>query len=149
ARALELDAVNSLIATIVMALAVATLIWFWRWVDRLFARRLPRKNHGVGIQSFEVMRAEHIAGAIRTAQFMARTVAFLAVALAYLGFVLAQWPATRGFSRNMLAFALGPLQIISQGIARSIPSLVFLAVLFFVVRVVLRLVRLFFDAVAS
>jgi small-conductance mechanosensitive channel len=149
APALEFDAVNSLIATIVMALAIATLIWFWRWVDRLFSRRLAGKIHGVGIQSFEVMRAEHIAGAIRTALFMTWTVAFLAVALSYLGFVLGQWPATRGFSRNMLAFALGPVQIIGQGIARSIPSLVFLAVLFFLVRVVLRLVRLFFDAVAS
>ena len=149
ADALRRAAINSLVATIVLVLSIAALIWFWHWVDRLFVRRLAGRIHGVGIQSFEVMRAEHITGALSSGLVVLRTAAFLGLALEYVGFVLSQWPDTRGISRNMLAFALGPLQVIGGGIARNIPSLMFLAVLFFVIRVVLRLVRLFFDAVSG
>jgi small-conductance mechanosensitive channel len=148
-HALRRDATNSLVATIVLVVSIVALIWFWHRVDRFFARRFAGRIRGVGIQSFEVMRAEHIAGVVRSALFMLRTAAFLAVALVYLGFVLSQWPGTRGLSRNMFAFVVGPLQVIGEGIARNIPSLVFLAVLFFVIRVLLRLVRLFFDAVSQ
>ena len=69
------------------------------------------------------------------------------MALVYLGYVLAQFPWTRGLSRNMAAFALGPLEVIGRGIVANIPSLVFLAVLYFVFRFALRMIRLFFDAV--
>jgi small-conductance mechanosensitive channel len=149
ARALRRAAINSLVATILLVLSIAALISFWRWVDRLFARRLVGRIHGVGIQSFEVMRAERIAGALRSGLVLLRAAAFLGLALTYVGFMLSQWPDTRGLSRHMAAFAFRPLQVIGQGIARNIPSLVFLAVLFLVIRVVLRLVRLFFDAVTS
>ena len=47
----------------------------------------------------------------------------------------------------MLAFALGPLEVIANGFVAHIPSLVFLVVLFFVFRLSLRLIRLFFEAV--
>jgi small-conductance mechanosensitive channel len=145
--ALRRDAVNSLIATIILAVSILALVWLWRWVERFFTRRLETRIHSVGIQSFEVMRAEQIASALRSALITIRTAAFLAIVLVYLGFLLAQWPLTRGMSQNMVGFALGPLQVIGNGILAHLPSLVFLAVLFFVLRVLLRLVRLFFDAV--
>jgi small-conductance mechanosensitive channel len=71
----------------------------------------------------------------------------LAIVIVYVGFVLAQLPWTRGVSRDLTGFALRPLQVIGAGIVAQIPSLVFLAVLFFVVRLALRVIRLFFDAV--
>jgi small-conductance mechanosensitive channel len=65
----------------------------------------------------------------------------------YLGFVLAQLPWTRGLSHDIESFALAPLKVIGSGVLANIPSLVFLAVLLLTVRVSLRLVHLFFDAV--
>jgi small-conductance mechanosensitive channel len=46
----------------------------------------------------------------------------------------------------MVSFALGPLAVIGRGILGHIPSLVFLIVLFLVIRFVVRMIRLFFDA---
>jgi small-conductance mechanosensitive channel len=46
----------------------------------------------------------------------------------------------------MAAFALGPLNVIGAGIANNIPSLIFLAVLFVVLRLALRVIRLFFES---
>ena len=90
--------------------------------------------HSVGIQSFEVMRAERIWSAFGMRSWRSGTLALLALVLVYVGFVLAQFPRTRGLSHGMLAFALGPLEVIGNGLIANIPSLVFLIVLFFVVR---------------
>ena len=125
----------------------SSLFWLWRWFDRLLTSRLRARIHTVGIQSFEVMRAERIWSALRNALFALRTIVLLTIALVYIGFVLAQFPRTRGLSRGMVAFVTAPLEVIASGIIAHIPSLIFLVVLFFVFRLALRLIRLFFDAV--
>jgi small-conductance mechanosensitive channel len=145
--ALRRGAFTALGATLVLAVAIVALLWLWRRLDAFLIRRLRSRIQSVEIQSFEVMRAERIWNATRSALMTIRTVIVLALALVYIGFVLGQFPWTRGLSSNMVTFALGPLQVIGNGIVANIPSLVFLAVLFFVVRVLLRLTRLFFDQV--
>ena len=146
--ALRNGAIRSLAATLLLALSIVVLRWLSRRLDTLLAERLKKRIHTVGIQSFEVVRAERIWKALQSGLVALRTLTILALVLLYVGFVLSRFPLTRGLSHNMVAFALRPLQVIGNGIVRSIPSLMFLAVLFFVVRLVLRLTRLFFDAVA-
>jgi small-conductance mechanosensitive channel len=75
-----------------------------------------------------------------------RTLAILALILVYLGFVLAQFPWTRGLSGNMLHFTLAPLKLIGTEIVTRIPDLIFLAVLYLVIRLTLKMIRLFFEA---
>ena len=94
------------------------------------------------------MRAERIAAALRSAIAGLRGLALLGSVLVYLGYVLAQWPWTRGLSRQLVSFVLAPVRVIADGIVRNIPSVIFLVVLFFVIRLGLRLIRLFFDAVS-
>lgn len=147
ADALRQSAVNTILATIALALAITGLLWLWRRLDGLLTRRLQARIHSVGIQSFEVMRADRIWAAVRSGLAGVRAVVFLAIALLYLGYVLAQWPWTRGFARDIAAFALAPLTVIGRGIVANIPSLVFLVVLFFVIRIGLKVIRLFFEAV--
>jgi small-conductance mechanosensitive channel len=147
--ALQRAALATLIATVLFALVLAAAVWLWRWLDRRLSERLHARIHTVGIQSFEVMRAESIWRALRSALFGLRTLVFFASALIYLGYLLARWPWTRGLSRDLASFVLGPLEVIARSIVAYIPSLVFLAVLFIVFRVALRVLRLFFDAVAE
>jgi small-conductance mechanosensitive channel len=146
--ALQRDAVNVFGATVVLAVVVGLVTWFWRWADGFLTRRLRTRIQSVGIQSFELMRAERIWEATRGTLRALRTVTFMAIGLVYVGYVLAQFPWTRGVSRNMVGFALWPLQVIGTGVVAHIPGLVFLAVLFVVVRLTLRLTRVFFDAIA-
>jgi small-conductance mechanosensitive channel len=146
-EALRQDAISALVGTVVFAVSVVLILWFWRWFDALLTRRLSARIHSVGIQSFEVMRAERIWSALRSGLVALRTAGLLAVTLVYVGYLLAQFPWTQWLSRDMVSFAVGPLRVIGNGIVANIPSLVFLAVLFFVFRLALRLIRLFFDAV--
>jgi len=146
-QALRRAAINTIAATAALAVAIGLLVWFWRALDSLLRRRLQARIHSVGIQSFEVMRAEHIWAAVRNAVFAVRTVVFLACVLLYLGFTLAAWPWTRGFARNMWAFTAAPVNVLIGGFVSNIPRFVFLAVLFVAIRIALRVVRLFFEAI--
>ena len=147
ASALRRAAIATLAATLVLAVVVVALTLFWRWADHVLTRRLEARIHSVHIQSFELMRADRIWSALRSGLLAVRTLGFLFVALVYLGFVLAQFPWTRGTSHGVVAFTLGPLRVIGAGILGTLPSLIFLTVLFVIVRLVLRLVRFFFEAV--
>jgi small-conductance mechanosensitive channel len=146
-QALRRAAVATLLATILLAIGAALIVWFWRRLDVLLTRRLQARIQSVGIQSFELMRADRIWAAVRSALAGVRTLIFLAAGLVYLGYVLAKWPWTHGLSRSIVGFALHPLEIIAEGIVANIPSLVFLIVLFYAIRLALRLIRLFFEAV--
>jgi small-conductance mechanosensitive channel len=136
-----------LVATLLLVVVVAALLRFWRALDRFVMRRLEARIRSVEIQSFEIMRAEQIWSALRSGLLAIRMIVLLGLGLVYLNVVLAQFPWTRGLSRDMASFVLGPLQVMAQGIVASIPSLVFLVVLFLVIRLLLRLLRLFFQAV--
>src|SRR5206468_1034890 len=94
--------VTTAAATVVLIVAVALVVWFWRWLDRQLRRRLQARIHTVGIQSFEVMRADKIWNALRTGLFALRTILFVAMGIVYLGFTLARWPATRALSRHVV-----------------------------------------------
>jgi small-conductance mechanosensitive channel len=147
APALRRGAVNALGATLVLALLVLLATWYSRWQDRFVARRLQSRIQAVGVRSFELVRAERVWQALRGALFAIRTAVFLALGLVYVGFVLGQFPWTRGASRDMTSFVLAPLQVIGQGLVANVPNVVFLVVLYFIVRFVLKLTRLFFDGV--
>jgi small-conductance mechanosensitive channel len=140
-------AVNAAAATLALVLAFVVGLWLWKVAYRVLGDRLKARIQPVGIQSFELMRAEQIREAVRTALVAVRTLVFLTLVLVYLGFVLGQFPSTRGLSRSMAAFALEPLELIGAGIVENIPSLIFLTVLFVVLRLVLRMIKLFFGAV--
>jgi small-conductance mechanosensitive channel len=147
--ALRRAAVRGVVGTLIALVTIVALRWFWRWVDGLLTRRYRGRVASVGIQSFEVLRAEQIWRVLQTGLLGFRALIILAIALTYVGFMLALLPWTRGLSQGMLTFALDPLQVMASGLVANIPSLVFLTVLFVSVRLGLRLIRLFFDAVGQ
>ena len=138
---------RSAIATALLMAAVAALSWCWSWFDGLLRRRVEARIHSVGIQSFEVMRAEQIRKALQNSLLAIRVILFLGLALVYAGYVLRQWPSTRAMSHGVAGLALDPLRTLGAGFVANIPRLAFLIVLFVLVRIVLRVTRLFFDAV--
>jgi small-conductance mechanosensitive channel len=147
--ALRRGTVNSVIATFALAVLFVGFSWLWRRVDVLLTSRLKARIHSVGIQSLELMRAEQIWAALRNGLRGLRIVVLLACALAYCNFVLAQFPWTRSLSRKMFALALEPLRVIGDRTLANVPNLVFLAVLFVVVRLALKVIALLFDAVGQ
>jgi small-conductance mechanosensitive channel len=61
--------------------------------------------------------------------------------------VLGLFPWTRGMAHRLVGYVLEPLWTMGRGIVHAIPDLIFLAILFFVTRYLLKLIHLFFGAV--
>jgi len=119
-----------------------------RRLDRYLHRRFEHRLQTVGIQSFEIVRGERLRALVHGAFSAIRVVLILVLAVAALAYMLVQFPWTRAIGDDFAGLVLNPLQTLARGFAAQVPNLVFLVILYFVVRFVLRLIRLFFDAVA-
>ena len=135
-------------AAVLVALLAIALVWMGvRRGQRALDHHIRRQVGAVGIQSFEIVRAERIHGAIR-AILTGMLVIGIAIALfALVNYALAQFPWTRASAVGALAFVLAPLRVMALGLVNQIPNLAFLVVLVIVVRVLLKLLQLFFEAV--
>jgi small-conductance mechanosensitive channel len=147
--ALRSAAINIAAATAIVLIVVLMARRASRSIESYLRRRWQKRIKTVGIQSFEVVRAEQIWEALHNAFLTVRLVVVGASLLMFVGYVLAQLPWTRGMSRDMVAFTLAPLRVLGAGLVAQIPSLMFLLVLFVIVRIILRLTHLFFDAVEN
>jgi small-conductance mechanosensitive channel len=145
--AIRRGVISTLAATVVLAVLFVVLPALWRRLDGALTRRLQARIHTVQIQSLEVMRADRIWSALRRGLLTIRAIVLLGAALVYVWFALGQFPWTRGVSHDMILVTLGPLGMIGGGLVEAIPRVVFLAVLFIVTRVGLRVVRFLFEAV--
>jgi small-conductance mechanosensitive channel len=135
-------------ATIALALVIVLVIRLGRWLDRLVTERVESRIHSLGIQSFEIVRAEQIRGALHGMLHALRVAAILVLSFIYLHFVLALFPWTRGLANRLLDLVTSPLGRMGKAVVAKIPDLLVLVILYFVFRFVLRLLRLFFDAMA-
>lgn len=145
--ALRRDGLSALLDTILLAAALLTWRRLCRAADGFVARRLEEQMHSVEARLHGVMRAEGMLGALHSVIQVLRVAGSAAIVLVYLDSVLGRFPWTRPMSQDVARFALGPLQVLGLGLLANIPRLMFLVVLFLVLRVALRLIRLLFESV--
>ncbi|MCM8597018.1 mechanosensitive ion channel domain-containing protein [Accumulibacter sp.] len=146
-QALRAGVAYAAVATVLVVIGFAVLLWGARRIDRIVEQRVHTRIRSLAVQSFEFVRAERIGAALRAALRGLKILAALVAGLVYADFVLAQFPWTLPLSRRLLDLALDPLATIARAVTTRIPDLIFLTVLFLVFRFLLRMVRLFFDAV--
>jgi small-conductance mechanosensitive channel len=123
-----------------------------RTVGRMHAgleRRYQMRVRDVQIQAFQVVRAEQLwkllAGVLNTLW----VAAVIVMIVAYLRYVLGLFPWTRGIGNSFIALLIDPLETLGLGLIRQVPNLAFLAVLILLTRYLLKMVRLFFQAIAK
>jgi small-conductance mechanosensitive channel len=138
----------SLGGTLALALAIALIIWLRYRLDALIARRLQGRISSLSIQSFEIVRAANLARALRGLNHGLALLIIVAAGFAYLDFVLAQFPWTLGIANHLLDLLTGPLAAMGEAVVIALPKLIFLVILYYLVRFILRMARLFFEAVA-
>ncbi len=136
-------------ATIALAVGIVLTLWLGRRLDRLVSERVEGRIHTLGIQSFEVVRAEQIRGVLHGILYALRVAAILVIFFVYLHFVLALFPWTRGLASRLLDLTTSPLVRMAKAMVAKIPDLLVLLVIYYVFRFVLRLLRHFFDAIAE
>lgn len=136
-------------ATVAFIPALWLVLLLMGRLRRVAETRYKSHVHDVAIQSFRIVNAKQIWNSV---VLLLRWCTWLAVAIVtymYVEYVLTLFPWTREFALHLLKVVLDPLQTMALAIWSRLPDLLFLAVLYFIVRYLLRLTRLFFDSVAS
>src|SRR5204863_299904 len=136
----------SLAATVVLAGAILVLIRFWRRLNLILESRYTRRLRSLEIQSVQVIHAERLREAVRTALRVVRALVILGLAYLYLSFVLTHFPWTRPAAARLLGYVLAPLATMPGGVLTHLPNLVFLVILVLVTRYVLKIVALVFTS---
>jgi small-conductance mechanosensitive channel len=146
-EALITSALFAIAATGLLAGCAVLVIWLSGRARADLERRYRRRIQSVGIQSFQIVRAEQIWGALSRLVDGSRVIIILVLGFIYLQYVLGLFPWTRGTARRLLGHVLDPLGTIGAGIVDGIPNFLFLVILFFLTRYLLKLIHLFFTAV--
>jgi small-conductance mechanosensitive channel len=146
--ALRRDGLAVLAGSVGLALIIIVVLWSARRLDARLERRFRRRIEALEIQSFELVRREQVKAVVRNLLRGFRTLALLVVAFLYAYFALSRFPWTRAFAAQLMQLVIVPLSTMGRAILANVPNLIFLIVLFVVIRFVLRMMHLFFDAVA-
>jgi small-conductance mechanosensitive channel len=128
-------------------LAVALLLFIMRRLRGLLERRFQRRLEAIRIQSFELVRFERLHRALRAVPRAVTAFGIAVIAVLALQMAFGMFPWTRHVARRLGGWIVAPLEAMASGVVARIPDLIFLAILFLVIRFVLRVLRLFFDAV--
>jgi small-conductance mechanosensitive channel len=135
-----------------MALAVAVLaLWGLSRVHRVLAVRLidvaERKATKAGLAPLDAIRASRVFEFQRYLVTAAIFVLDAIVLYAVITFVLRRFPFTRPWGESMRSFLLTTIGNLALDAAQALPGLFTALLIFAVVRLVVRLVGLWFDAV--
>jgi small-conductance mechanosensitive channel len=135
------------IATLVFAVLVMAIIWLRRKLDALLDSRYGQKIDALDAKSHDVVSVRRLWNFLDAALRLIRSAAILVLALVYLQYLFGLFPYTRPAARSVTGYVVGPLETMWASFVSNIPDLIFLAILVFVVRIILRMIRRFFDAV--
>lgn len=142
----SLNALSALLAT---GLAVFLIFKTIQLIARAIERRYGERVHSVTVSSFELVRAETIWRGIRSVLNAIRVIAIVAAVFIGIAFALAQYPQSRELSDRLLSAASDPAARIAIAIVEYIPKLIFLLLLWVLVRYALKLTNVFTRAVST
>ncbi len=145
--ALIAGGLRALAATVVLLLVVVAMRWMWRSLERRMAAGVEQRLRAMGVESLQEGSAVRAAGVLRSTLGALRTVVMLMAAFVYLNIVLGLFPWTRPLHARVASWFVEPLRVIGQGIVGAIPDLIFLVILFVILRWLIGLIRLYFFAV--
>jgi small-conductance mechanosensitive channel len=147
APALERAGVTAAGATLVFSVLVIALIWLRRKLDALLDSRYRQKIESLAAKSQEVVSVTRVWEFLDATLRFARSAAIVVLALWYLQYVFGLFPYTRPAARSVTGYVVAPLATMWASFVAKVPDLIFLVILVFVVRIVLRVLRKFFEAV--
>jgi small-conductance mechanosensitive channel len=144
---------NNGLFTLGATLILLLLLWgggaLYRHARKFLEALLHERIRDLQLKEFRIVRAQQIYVFLRGTLTFVWVSTVLVLLYAHLSAVLSLFPWTRGLGNNLVMLVVDPLKTIGFGILGAIPNLVFLLVLFFVARYLLKIIQLFFTNIAE
>jgi small-conductance mechanosensitive channel len=136
----------TLLATAVLALCIWAVVRLYRWsAARVRAAFERRKLRYAGWQGHLLGAADPATLAVAPLRFLGWLIVLFLV-YTWTGFVLQRFPYTRPWGETLRNDLFAALAAFGGSVLRAIPGLLFVALIFVLARVAVRIVRAMFDA---
>ena len=135
------------IATVVFLLLLFLFLRISRRLDNLLQAKLKSRIEGLETQSFHLIQAKQLWTALRGFINSIKILFIVLLIFLYLQYVLKSFPLTKPLADELFSLILSPLGSLGMGFIASLPNIIFLIVLFFVIRYLIKLIKLFFAGV--
>lgn len=122
-------------------------LWLFRKMMSLVESKTKAKILSLQAKSRDLLKAERLRAVMMGSLRALRLVLVLSLVYAYLNFVLSLFPWTRLLSMNLTDYVLNPLGEIGRAVIDYIPNAIFIVLIVFVFRYVMKFVRLFFQGI--
>jgi len=133
--------------TAVTVLLVLILVWVVRRVRAWLERRIRARIESLEDKSFRLIRSSQLWTGFRILFKTIRLLVIFLVVASYFQYILSLFPWTRGIAAYIVDIFIDPLRNFGLVILRFLPHLAVLIVIYFIVRYLLKLVRLFFTGI--
>ena len=133
--------------TIAFAIALVVFFLFMRFLNRFAAARHLKYIAPLEAKSSRIVRADQVWKLLRTVLWTLWVIIFVILIYAYLEYLLGLFPWTRALSIRLSGLVSDRLLTVGVAILDALPDLLLIAILVFITRYVLKITRLFFDAV--
>jgi small-conductance mechanosensitive channel len=134
--------------TAVMALLFWVILRLFRRLNAWAVHHVHKGAQDLASKSHQLIRAEQVWTLFAGLLSFVRSFFLLILAYFYLNTVLGIFPWTRPAALVLFDLVLNPLRSLWFGFVESLPDLMFLVILFLVVRYILKLIKMFFTQVA-
>lgn len=134
-------------ATVVMILVMLFLLWLVKRINRLFQNRIKHRIESVENISFKLIKSNQIWRIFHVLFDTIRVILIIFLVVFYIEYVLTLFPWTNEFAQYALGLITDPIISIGTGFIGYIPSLIFIIIIYFVTKYVLKLIKLFFTGV--
>jgi small-conductance mechanosensitive channel len=145
--ALRRAGIAAAVATLVLIVLVVVVIWLRRRLDAVLDRRYGQRIESLAAKSQDVVSVKRLWTFLDATLRFIRSAVIVVLALVYLQYVFGLFPYTRLAAKSVTGYVVAPLATMWASFVSNIPDLVFLAILVYVVRIILRMIRRFFEAV--
>lgn len=134
-----------------LSLLLAVLVWLLgvtkRWLNKVMERRISASIREIERKSRRLVNREHLWRVFDGVLNGSYWLALVIIVFFYIDSVLGVFPWTRGAAKWLLEMVMMPISKLANGFVLALPDLFFLAILFLVVRAILRFIRMIFDAI--
>lgn len=131
-----------------LAVFLVVFLWITKKLVNILEARLKARD-GIKVQSLQLIPGVQLWNTLSGLLHALRLIVVLIAIYICIQTVLSEFPQTRAIGLQLGSYLMEPLRTMGRGFVEELPSLIFLLVLFFVVRLILKLLAMYFTAVGK
>jgi small-conductance mechanosensitive channel len=138
---------QAIILCVVLILLFIVILWLIKRLKIWLQKKIESRIKSVENISFNLIKSNHLWKVFHVFLDSVRVIIIVFFIVAFLDYVLSLFPWTNAFSKYVRQLIFNPLIKFGEAFIEYIPKFIFIAIIFFITKYLLRLIKLFFFGI--